>query len=209
MRLGVDIDGVLADSLALWVQEMNRYFKKDKKVEEIHLYDICETYEVTLKQLEDFMQERGSFIMSQVPLVRGAAYFMRRIKQYHDIYIVTARGEQYGRETRNWLARHELPFDEIILLGSHEKQAACLDCRVGALVEDTLEIGLNVSAAGVPVLLFDAPYNQGDLPPLVLRQRSWEEVFRTVVVDFHSLLSIKKQARAVGGIGSLPGLSSL
>jgi uncharacterized HAD superfamily protein len=209
MRLGVDIDGVLADSLSLWVQELNVFFKKNKKAKEIQLYDICETYEITLKQMEDFMQARGSFIMSQVPLMRGAAYFMRRIKHYHDIYIVTARDDKYEQETRAWLARYGLPFDEIVLLGSHEKQAACLDCRVGALVEDTLEIGLNVSAVGVPVLLYDAPYNQGDLPPLVLRHHSWEEVFRTVVVDAHTLLSIKKQERAAGGISSLPGLSGM
>ena len=47
VRIGVDIDGVLADSLSLWINELNSYFKKDKRVEQIRLLDICETYEVT------------------------------------------------------------------------------------------------------------------------------------------------------------------
>ncbi|MHB8984842.1 MAG: hypothetical protein ACYC38_02780 [Eubacteriales bacterium] len=51
MRLGVDIDGVLADSLALWVRELNRFFRKEKKVEEIHLYDISQTYGITSKKI--------------------------------------------------------------------------------------------------------------------------------------------------------------
>ncbi|MHB1043252.1 MAG: 5' nucleotidase, NT5C type [Eubacteriales bacterium] len=209
MRLGVDIDGVLADSLALWVRELNRFFRKEKKVEEIHLYDISQTYGITSKQLEEFMSARGSFIMSQVPLMRDAGYYLRRIRHYHEIFIVTAREDKYERETREWLLRHGLPHDELVLLGSHQKQSACKGMSLGALVEDTLEIGLNVSAAGVPVLLFDAPYNQGSLPPLVFRQRSWEEVFRTVVAGMHDLLA----PGAKGGPGkrliTVPGLSGL
>ncbi|MCL6639056.1 MAG: hypothetical protein K6T80_05155 [Firmicutes bacterium] len=207
MRLGVDIDGVLADSLALWVKELNQFFKKSKRVEEIQLYDICETYEITFKQLEDFMRARGSQIMSNVPVMRGASYYLSRIKQYHDIYIVTARDGKYERETRDWLKRHGIPYDDLCLLGSHQKQSACLDLRLGAMVEDTLEIGLKVSAAGVPVLLYDAPYNRGDLPPLVVRHSSWEEVFRTVVVDYHTLFSKIVRERNGGRLIPAPGFT--
>lgn len=183
MRIGVDIDGVLADSLPLWVNELNRFFNKSKRVEEIHLYDICQTYEITTNELHKFLDRKGKFLMSEPSPVTGASYYLSRIKQYHDIYIVTAREEQYGRETRGWLKKYGLPYDELFLLGSHEKKEACLENNLNVLVEDTLEIGIQVSAAGVPVLLMDAPYNQGALPRLVYRKRSWDEIYRTIVAE--------------------------
>lgn len=183
MRIGVDIDGVLADSLPLWVNELNRFFSKNKLVEEIHLYDICRTYEITTHELHQFLARKGKSLMSEPLPVPGASYYLSRIKQYHDIYIVTAREELYGRETRGWLKKYHLPYDELLLLGSHEKKEACLEKKLNVLVEDTLEIGVKVSAAGVPVFLMDAPYNQGVLPGLVYRKRSWDEIYRSIVAD--------------------------
>jgi len=67
-----------------------------------------------------------------------------------------------------------------LLLGSHEKKEFCLEKDLKVLIEDTLEIGIKVSAAGIPVLLMDAPYNRGALPQLVYRKHSWEEIYRAL-----------------------------
>lgn len=184
MRIGVDIDGVLADSLPLWIEELNRFFNKNRRLEEINLYDICQTYGITTTELDDFLVQKGRFLMSAPLPVTGASQYLCKIKQNHQIYIVTAREEQYGPETRAWLNRHGLPYDELLLLGSHEKKETCLAKNLNILVEDTLEIGLKVSAAGVPVLLMDAPYNQGPLPKLVYRARSWDEVYQNIAAEF-------------------------
>lgn len=200
MRIGVDIDGVLADSLPLWVTELNRFFNKNKRVEEIHLYDICKTYDITTEELYKFLERRGRYLMSAPPPVTGAPYYLSRIKQYHDIYIITAREEQYGLETREWLKKHGLPYDELLLLGSHDKKEACLEKKLHVLVEDTLEIGVEVSAAGVPVLLMDAPYNQGPLPGLVYRKRSWDEVYRAIVAEPQQLVLPRFESRILHGL---------
>ncbi len=181
MRIGVDIDGVLADSMPLWVDELNRYFNKNKRVKEIHLYDICQTYEISEQDLYQFLKTRGPHLMSRPLPVQDAPHYLNVIKQTHEIYIVTARDERYRQETGEWLQNHSLPYDELLLLGSHDKIGPCLENNLKLLVEDTLEIGLQVSAAGVPVLLLDAPYNQGALPELVYRKRSWQEIYHAII----------------------------
>lgn len=183
MKIGVDIDGVLANSLPLWVAELNRFFNKNKRVEEIHLYDIYNTYGITPGELKLFLERRGSFLMNAPAPVAGASYYLGRLKQHHEICIITARDKKYGQETQGWLKKHGLPYDELLLLGSHDKKESCLERNLKVLVEDTLEIGIEVSAAGIPVLLMDAPYNQGDLPKLVYRKSSWEEIYRTLMHD--------------------------
>ncbi len=187
MRIGVDIDGVLADSLSLWINELNSYFKKNKRVEQIRLLDICETYEVTSRELSGFLARRGRYLMTRPEPITGASQYLGMIKEQHDIYIVTARDERYRQETTDWLNKHNLPYDELLLLGSHEKKEACLSRSLSVLVEDTLDIGVKVSSAGVPVLLLDAPYNQGDLPDLIYRAYSWFDVYRTIIVEPHLL----------------------
>ena len=56
MKIGVDIDGVLANSLPLWVTELNKFFNKNKQLEEIHLYDIHKTYGVSFIELKLFLK---------------------------------------------------------------------------------------------------------------------------------------------------------
>lgn len=185
MRIGVDIDGVLADSLPLWVTELNNYFKQNKSLQEMQLQYVCRTYGITGEEFHGFLLDRGKFLMTSPAPLAGASYYLNQIKEEHDIFIVSARDEKFGRETRDWLYKNSLPYDEILLLGSHDKREACLTNGLNVLIEDTLKISVEVSAVGVPVLLMDAPYNQGTLPGLVYRTHSWQDVYRTIVDEPH------------------------
>ncbi|NQS75137.1 MAG: hypothetical protein HQP61_01655 [Peptococcaceae bacterium] len=180
MRIGVDIDGVLANSLPLWVAELNKFFNKNMRLEEIHLYEIHRTYDITFKDFQSFLEHKGRFLMSKVEPITGSARYLSKLKQQHEICIVTARDKRYYQETRDWLKNNNLPYDELLLLGSHEKKELCLDKDLQVMIEDTLEIGIKVSDAGIPVLLMDAPYNRGVLPELIYRKHSWEEIYQTI-----------------------------
>ncbi|MGI6491125.1 MAG: hypothetical protein GX949_05425 [Peptococcaceae bacterium] len=180
MRVGVDIDGVLADSLSLWLKELNSYFNKSIEMPQTSLQDICVAYGIREEDLLAFMRERGSFFVTEPKPLPGAAHYLNEIKKNHDIFIVSARDEAFGKETREWLSKHNLPYDEILLLGDHDKTGACLDNGLNVMIDDMLRISVEVSSAGVPVLLMDAPYNQGDLPDLVYRARSWREIYKII-----------------------------
>lgn len=183
MKVGIDIDGVLANSFPLWVQELNQYFNSNKVLEEVNLLSIIKTYDITPGELEVFLGQRGRFLMSAPSPFEGAAYYLTRIKRCHDIFIITARHKKYVQETKSWLQQHGILYDDLILLGSYEKKEACIANGLDVMIEDTLEIGIELCAAGIPVILMDAPYNQGHLPELICRRRSWSEIYRTLVVE--------------------------
>lgn len=183
MKIGVDIDGVLANSLPLWVAELNKFFNKSKRLDEIHLYEIHKTYEITKADFDLFLESKGRLLMREPAPITGSSFYLGRLKQQHEICIISARDKKYYQETQGWLKKNGLPYDELLLLGSHEKMEFCLDKNLKVLVEDTLEIGIKVSAAGIPVLLMDAPYNRGDLPELIYRKHSWEEIYRTIAAE--------------------------
>lgn len=185
MRIGVDIDGVLADSMSQWVKELNSYFKKDKSLHQIQLQEICHIYDITEEELIGFLYERGRLLMTSPQPLTGASYYLNQLKKKHEIFIITARNEKYGRETRDWLNKNNLPYDELLLLGSHDKREACLNKELDVMIEDTYRISIEISEVGVPVLLMDAPYNQGDLPERVYRVHSWQEIYRTITDESH------------------------
>lgn len=184
MRVGVDIDGVLADSPPLWIEEANIFFNKNVQLENILLLDFSALYGATEEEVSNFMKTKGRELMLRPPLVEGAGLYLQKIKQDHDIYIVTARDPCYEKETRWWLKKNGLLFDDLLLLGSHAKQETCLECKLDVMIEDTLEVSLEISSAGVPVILLDAPYNRSPLPKLIVRMHSWAEIYRSLAFDF-------------------------
>ena len=199
MKIGVDIDGVLANSLPLWVTELNKFFNKNKRIEEIHLYEIHKTYEITAADFNLFLERKGSLLMSDPAPVRGSSYYLGRLRQQHEICIISARDKKYFQETEGWLKKNGLLYDELLLLGSHEKKEFCLEKNLKVLVEDTLEIGIKVSAAGIPVMLMDAPYNRGALPELIYRKHSWKEIYRAIAAEpFKCPVGVKPSAE--GGL---------
>lgn len=183
MRIGVDIDGVLADSLPLWVQELNHFFNKNKQIKDVCLYDIAKSFDLTPEEVETFAAQRGRFIMSAPAPMKDAAHYLKMLKKQHSIYIITARSEMYRTETEGWLRRHGMLYDELLLVGKHEKDEAALETGLQLMIEDTLEIALRLSALGIPVFLLDAPHNQMALPELICRKYSWLEIYETLFTD--------------------------
>ena len=180
MRVGVDIDGVLADSLTLWVTELNGYFNKNKRYEDILIYDLAQNFELTHEQLMEFAQEKGPYLMSSPRPIPCAAEYLRKIKEEHFVAIVTARQEKYREITERWLQRQGMPYDELYMSGTYKKEGLCSSLGLQVMIEDTWEIGAALSEVGIPVLLLDAPYNRRDLPNLVTRIYNWEEIYQTI-----------------------------
>ncbi|RNB74696.1 hypothetical protein EDM56_31090, partial [Brevibacillus fluminis] len=74
-----------------------------------------------------------------------------------------------------------IPYHHIELIGSHDKVAAAKRWNVDMFIEDRLENALQLSEEmGIPVFLFDTPYNQATLPKLVHRIYDWRELDKLV-----------------------------
>lgn len=105
--------------------------------------------------------------------IEGTCRLVRLLSAYYRIVLVSSRDEQARTLTEAWLARHEVPFDELILGGVDGVPAGLADFKVHhvamlldrgedvALVVDDLP-GLRDAMAplGVPVLAVRPPYGE-------------------------------------------------
>lgn len=180
MRIGVDIDGVLANVLPLWLAQLNTTYKKEVTGQAGMNFDAAAAYGLSYDQLEKFYVENENLLIEQAEPMPGAANYLAMLMDEHQIYLVSARNTYQYDRTMVWLAKHRIPFDDLILLGSTDKRQTCLECGLEIFVEDSMDNAIKLSSHGIPVLLFDAPYNQAELLIGMERCFSWAEIYQKI-----------------------------
>ncbi|MFQ5657658.1 MAG: hypothetical protein ACE5G5_08975 [Candidatus Methylomirabilales bacterium] len=184
MRIGIDIDDVLADSLPAFLEGFNRRFGLEIPVTEAGWEIFQHHPEIPAAEVRAFFAEltRTDFLASR-PILTGAREGVERLYQAgHRLFVITGRLRQDRGATERWLEVAGLSsfFQEIadrdgVDTAVHKWQAA-ERLRLDALVEDEYDVALSVAKLSVRVLLFDRPWNQGSLPPRVTRIHSWVDV---------------------------------
>ena len=184
MRIGIDIDDVMADSLPRYLQAFNRRFGLKVPVTEARWEIFRRHPEIPADAIGAFFEElyRADFLGSR-PLVPGAMEGIEELHRAgHRLFIITGRPRRDRAITERWMEARGLShfFDAIEdrdgLDAPLHKRRAVTRLKLDVLLEDEYEVA--VAAAGVcdRVLLFDQPWNQGPLPVRILRIHSWSHV---------------------------------
>lgn len=187
MRIGVDIDGVL-NNIGEWhyscgfkyciENNINRGFQPDK-------YMIEEQFYLTDEENKRFWKEYIFDLMVSIPLRPYASTVISTLKEMgYEIVILTARDNRYLTNqyantmdfyVEQWLAKNNIEYDEI-LSGPGNKKEKCLKNNIDIMIEDKASNVLEISNH-IPVLCFDAPYNQEVNNKNITRVYSWYQIY--------------------------------
>ena len=189
MRIGIDFDETLADSIQMIIKLHNKQYGTNYKKEEVVKYKVEEIWDGTkeewMAKLDDFFSAKN---VKNLDPVAGAIPAIDALKKAgHELYIITARGEGDVEATELWLKKH---FPETFK-GIHyahvrsedpakkrKKADICKELGVKLMIDDHMSVAKNCSEEGIRVLLIDEPWNQGELPEHVERVFSWEEIVK-------------------------------
>lgn len=135
LRIGVDMDGVIADFDAAWT----RAYQEDFGGERIKSEDIKHWFgavEVTHFETSDdwwawLMLTRPHLFRTLEPY-QGALRCMRRLAQQgHELVVISAKHHPTNRwDAFAWLAEHQFPTREVHFTGHDESKAAVPACDV-------------------------------------------------------------------------------
>lgn len=170
MRIGLDLDGVVVDSINRWIDVLNRVAGTNYRYGE--LPDTHGTPEMAA--ISDRHELDLLIPTSPMPGAREAIAQLRR--EGHELIVVTARHPRLRGLTEAWLHYHAIQVDRLHFLEGAPKAPVARSEGLDVLVEDTPRHARTVAEAGVPVLLFAAPYNEGLQHPLIHRCSGWEAV---------------------------------
>jgi 5'(3')-deoxyribonucleotidase len=152
LRIGVDMDGVLADFNAGWMARYNSDFgtrlRPDMVVRWDGLHEL--TRFASMEAFWAWARSDGRSVFRDLPVMPGALAAMRRLAREHRIVIVSSKFEWAIPDSLAWLAEHRFPVREVHFLWRK-------------------------SAAGCDVYLEDAPHQieelRGACPQAVVCRR--------------------------------------
>ncbi len=184
MKIGIDLDDVLADSLPHYVQALNRRFGLSIDLADAAWRIFDRFPRIPRREAHSFFSEliEDGFFSSR-PLLPGAKEAVESLaEEGHRLFIVTGRATRDAATTREWLEQVGLlrHFNAVVHNGmepvSRYKSVVASRLQLDLFIEDELAVATAVAESATPVLLFDRPWNQGALPDTMQRVRSWTEV---------------------------------
>lgn len=195
MLIGVDLDEVLAETIQPLLMYHNNKYDTNLSRDQMYSYNFLEvwggTREESIEKMYDFY---ASPYFKSIRPIDGSQEGVRRLKEKHELIVVTARPEDIADETMNWLSEYfqdrfsDVYFtNEWVLAGStwstSSKLDICLRLGVDVLVDDSLANSIQCASSGLTTLLLDCPWNQTDDLPLplgVTRVYSWQEILEKI-----------------------------
>lgn len=188
LRIGIDVDDVLAESLPGYLEAFRRRFGHEVKIEEA-AWEIFRRYpEISATQMWGFFSElEASDFLGTRPLYPEAVEAVQTLSASgHRLFVVTGRLSQHREHTHRLLRQAGLldAFEDVVHRDGEPTaeyktrivRELCLDL----LIEDELHVALEAAKVPIPVLLFDRPWNQGTLPSGITRVTEWSQVLRLV-----------------------------
>ncbi len=184
MRIGIDIDDVLADSLPAYLAAFNRRFGLQVPVTEAAWEIFRRHPDISADEIRSFFTElyQADFLGSR-PLLPGAREGVEWLHRAgHRLFIVTGRLRRDRDVTERWMEDKGLSafFHEIVDRDGTDaplhKRRAAERLGLDVLLEDEYEIALAAAELPMRVLLFDRPWNRRPLPSQIHRICSWPEV---------------------------------
>lgn len=172
--LGVDFDDVIVRTGDAMAKFHNATYGTNYTRDEVTDYNLGEvwncTHEEAQRRIDEFMD---TDFHHSAEAVFGAYDALEQLGKKYEIVIVTGRHEAMRDSTLDWLTKNFLGlYREIHFTGHYEtdpsrkKKKSDVMTTIGAdlFIDDALHFATDVASVGIPVLLFDTPWNQGELP---------------------------------------------
>ena len=158
MRVGVDIDGVLADLVEATIKAWNEENPdRQFKVGDWTSWDVWKIMGNTPKEMHRLMDLGWSRWPDMLPMEPGLRQSLRRLRRVgHTIHIITGRNPGSYLDVVRWLDLHRIPYDSLTFL---IKGVDKLEFPVDVLIDDNPNEVLRVPF-GKQLYLRDQPWNR-------------------------------------------------
>lgn len=169
MKIGIDMDSVIAEILGPMVEFHNRKYFTTLTSEDHTMYDLsavwrCSPNEVLTRIYEYY---ESSFFDSVQP-VEGSLQGVEYLYKKYDLYLITSRPHIIENKTASWLNTF-FPgkFKKIChtnqISQEHEikkmKSTVCKEEGIMHMIDDAPDYALDCASVNIQVYLFSAPWN--------------------------------------------------
>lgn len=191
MRIGIDVDGVLADIETYMWDYGSKYlveWNMDPSIDH-NEYNTLDVFGWDEEKDNMFWSETFKDYCINIPVRRFAAEVIHKLrKQGHLIYIITARGcNEYKTEKEkkksdkiliNWLKNNKIKYDKLIFTGD-DKLEQCLTNGIDIMIEDC-PANLKQISKKIPMICMHSNYNAKVRGKNIVRCHTWYEIYNII-----------------------------
>jgi uncharacterized HAD superfamily protein len=176
MRIAVDLDGVLADTMVSVAQILNRDRSQKLTAESFVRWRAWEIAGITKDQFFRTLDEAW-FSWETIPLTEGNVKAnVLRLMEFGTVDIVTGRSRETVPPAKSWLKRYGIPFDSFVRTSNSTN--AKLTLNYDLYVDDSAELMAFLASRlhGFGVLYL-RPWNRNASEmPRIFRAERWNQI---------------------------------
>ena len=187
MKIGIDIDGVVADFFRKFLEFYNKKTGNNVSIENWVTYNFWDFLPISKEEGKKLMDE---FYLvedfDKISLIEGSKEAIHNLAKQNQIYIITASPLRWGEKTKRFFDKH-FPGKKISLIHSRDendktiyKKEICKNLGISILIEDCGYIALQCAEIGVTVFLLDRPYNKNIEHENIIRVKNWNEILEKI-----------------------------
>ncbi len=193
MRIGIDIDGVLTDIEQWQLDYGSKFYYNNYKKEIVNHkgYETHDIFESTQKCDDEFWKKYFIDYSINVDARKFASEVIKKLKEEgNEIFIITARGnflshstnvmlyEENKKVVKEWLKKNDILYDEIIF-SPEDKFDICINNKINLMIEDKVD-NVNKISTKLPVICFNAGYNESCSGKNIIRCFSWYDIYAKI-----------------------------
>lgn len=187
MRIGIDLDDVLADFTPGLIAYHNEVYGTDFNLSDCRQYTHDKLWGVDIEEaVRRVVAFSHEYLLGLHP-TPGAKQAVDYLNKDHTLHIITARNEIFSDLTSQWIDIHFQGKFEGIHFVSHytdkhrEKGDVCKELRIDMMIDDSFDNALSCAPVCESVFLFDKPWNaEYVLADNMKRVFTWDNVMQEI-----------------------------
>lgn len=175
LKIAVDLDGVLAESMQVWCEKANKEFNLSLRIEDLDSWSSWKKFGVSKDDFYRILDESWDDWKDIPPTEPRLASKVARIAKFGDLDIVTGRSKRTEEAARKWVERAKVRYSRFVRVAGWRDKIV-LDYDV--YVDDAPDLMPLVSKSPMRwAILYNRPWNRSLAPMTkVLRAENWEQV---------------------------------
>ena len=186
MKIGIDIDNVIADLDKTFLEEFEKEDKnkRNKGIINKNAKHITEgMFDWSSEEIEDFICNNMDRMAEKFDLIEGAKEYINKLYEENEIFLITHRLNHFFNNheliTINWLNEKGIKYDKLVFTKSKDKSPECIENGVDIMFDDEADNCKCVLNAGIECFLMKTRYN-GNYSLNIPIINGWKEIYSLI-----------------------------
>jgi uncharacterized HAD superfamily protein len=177
LKIAVDLDGVLAESMVVWCELANREFGTSFKLDDLDSWSWWRNSPISRDDFYRILDESWEEWKQIPPTEPRIASWVSRIRRFGELDVVTGRSQKTVEAAKKWVDYQKVRYNRFVRVSGWREKA---DLDYDVFIDDAPDLMPLISRRlTVWGILYERPWNQ-TVPDLrkVLRAKSWKQIPR-------------------------------